>query len=182
MILLMACILFAQTDEATVVSLLPKTSISEELGNDSKALDSVKIYKDLIAQEDDKSHYGFNVAGIVEGAVFVGVGTFFLVGGIYAINSKNDWLGIGDGLISAGGTMLISALPCYLIGIPFLVYNICAYKTSKKHAAKRDEYRDALYLYKLRQQRKEHNSVQLMVIPTINMANAGFGANALLQF
>ena len=182
LMLLMACISFALADEVSVWDETPKTNMSSEFGKDSVALDSVKIYQDLIAQEDENAHYGFNVVGIVEGGLFVGVGTFFLAGGIYAINSKNDWLGIGNGLISAGGTMVIVALPCYLIGIPFLVYNIYAYKTSKKHAAKRDEYRDALYLYKLRQQQENRNSVQLMVTPTVNLANAGFGANAVLLF
>ena len=182
LMLLMACISFALADEVSIWNELPKTKVSSEFVKDSVSLDSVKIYQDLIAQEDEKSHYGINIAGIVEGSIFVGVGTFFLAGGIYAINSNDDWLGFGNGLLDARGTMLVIAVPLYLVGIPFLVYHIGAYKTCKKHAAKRDEYRDALYLYKLRQQQNEHSSVQLMVIPRIDVANAGFGANAMLFF
>jgi hypothetical protein len=52
----------------------------------------------------------------------------------------------------------------------------------KKHATKRDEYKEALDRYKVRMQEEGWKSVQFMVVPTLNLAKASFGANAVLQF
>ena len=47
---------------------------------------------------------------------------------------------------------------------------------------KRDKYQEALDRYKVRMQEEGWKSVQLTVVPTLNLAKASFGANAVLQF
>jgi len=182
LVLLMAFISFAQANETSVWDVSPNTSMSSEFGKKQEALDSVKIYNDLIALEDKESSCAWDVVGIVVGGSFVGAGSFFLASGIYYINKKgnDEWGDVGSSL--AGGLMMLIAVPFYIAGIPILVNNIGDYRTHKKHAAKRDEYQEALDRYKLRQQQEERHSVQLMVIPTVNLAKASFGANAILLF
>jgi len=68
------------------------------------------------------------------------------------------------------------------LGIPVLIYNIHKYNVRKEHAIKRDEYKEALDRYKVRMQEEGWKSVQFMVVPTLNLAKASFGANAVLQF
>ena len=145
-------------------------------------LDSVDIYKELIERENKDASYGANIEGIVFGGGLVGVGTFFLVTAIYAVNkSSNDgWDEAGNRL--AGGVSIGISIQFYLLGIPVLIYNIHKYNVHKKHALKRDEYKEALDRYKVRMQEEGWKSVQFMVVPTLNLANAGFGANAVLLF
>lgn len=145
-------------------------------------LDSIDIYKELIEQENKDTSYGANIEGIVFGGGLVGVGTFFLVTAIYAVNKSSDdgWDEAGNHL--AGGVAFGIAIPFYLLGVPVLIYNIHKYNVRKEHALKRDEYQEALDRYKAKKTQEERNSVQLMVVPTLNVAKASFGANAILLF
>ena len=146
------------------------------------------IYKELIELEDKDASYGANIEGIVFGGGLVCVGTFFLAIGIYAINETSDsddgWGEVVNRAVggAAGGAALGISIPFYLLGIPVLIYNINKYKVHKKHAIKRDEYKEALDRYKVRMQEEGWKSVQLTVVPTLNLAKASFGANAVLQF
>ena len=68
-----------------------------------------------------------------------GVGTYFLVGGLYALNHKSDDAGDEVFTAIAGGAMLGISITLYLVGIPVLAYNIYKYNVHKNHAIKRDE-------------------------------------------
>lgn len=181
--LLVAGISFALANEQPDLHGMPETNVP------SKGeyvylveLDSVDIYKELIERENKDTSYGANIEGIVFGGGLVGVGTFFLVTAIYAVNKSSDdgWDEAGNHL--AGGVAFGIAIPFYLLGVPVLIYNIHKYNVRKEHALKRDEYQEALDRYKAKKTQEERNSVQLMVVPTLNLANAGFGANAVLLF
>jgi hypothetical protein len=181
--LLVAGLSFALANEQPDLHVMPETNVP------SKGeyvylveLDSIDIYKELIERENKDASYGANVEGIVFGGGLVGVGTFFLVTAIYAVNkSSNDgWDEVGNHL--AGGVAFGIAISFYLFGVPVLAYNIYKYNVHKKHAIKRDEYKGALDRYKVRMQQEGWKSVQLNVVPTLNLAKASFGANAVLQF
>lgn len=142
-----------------------------ELTNSAES-DSVKTYYDLIAKENYDSHYGPNVAGMVVGGIFVSAGAFFSVGALHAA-SENDWTSA-----IAGGAMLTFSIPLYLVGIPVLLYNTYKFAVRKGHANRRDEYKEALKRYKLRQE----NSAQWTLLPSVNPANAGGGLNLFVAF
>ncbi len=135
--------------------------------------DSVKIYNDLIAKENYDSRYGPNVAGMVVGGIFIGVGTFFSVGALYAV-SENDWASS----LAGAGIFLIS-LPFHLVGIPVFLYNTYKFVVRKGHANRRDEYIDAFKRYKAK---RESGSVEWLLVPSMDLANAGGGLNLLVAF
>ncbi len=184
LILLVAGLSFAFADDMSDFRGVPETEASSEVENVYYLveLDSVDIYKELIELENKDASYGANIEGIVVGGGLVCVGTFFLVSAIYEVNktSEDPW-DETFGRVASGVAMGIS-IPFYLLGIPVLIYNINKYKVHKKHAIKRDEYREALDRYKVRMQEEGWKSVQFMVVPTLNLAKASFGANAVLQF
>jgi hypothetical protein len=184
LILLVAGLSFAFADEQPSLRDLPKTDVTPEVEPVYYLveLDSVDIYKELIELENKDASYGANVEGIVFGGGLVGVGTFFLVNAIYAVNKSSDdgWDEAGNHL--AGGVAFGIAIPFYLLGVPVLIYNIHKYNVRKEHALKRDEYKEALDRYKVRMQQEGWKSVQLNVVPTLNLAKASFGANAILSF
>ena len=145
--------------------------------------DSTDIYKELIALEDKESSCAMDVVGIVVGGGITGVGAGLLGIGLYAIFDSSNKHAIGDAFDSAAGFFVILAsVPVLLVGIPVIVNNVGDYKMHKKHALKRDEYKEALDRYKVRMQEEGWKSVQFMVVPTLNLAKASFGANAVLQF
>ena len=135
--------------------------------------DSVQIYNNLIAEENDDSHYGPNVAGMVIGGLLVGGGTFFSVVAVNAA-SDADWLSaVGAGLFTA------ASVPFYLVGLPVFLYNTYKFAVRKGHANRRDEYIDALKRYK---ERQRESSVEWMLVPSVDLANAGGGLNLLVAF
>ena len=134
--------------------------------------DSVKIYYDLIAEENYDSHYGPNVAGMIVGGFLIGSGTFFLSVAINDV-SKNDFASA----ISVGFFSAIS-IPFYLVGLPVFLYNTYKFVVRKGHANRRDEYIDTLKRYKERRE----NSVQWTIVPSVNLANAGGRLNLLVAF
>ena len=146
-------------------------------------LDSVDIYKELIAQEDAESSCVMDVVGIVVGSGITGVGAGLLGLGLYAMFSSSDSQSLdGSSKGFAGTLLLLASVPVLLLGIPVIVNNVGDYKMHKKHAMKRDKYQEALDRYKVRMQEEGWKSVQFMVVPTLNLAKANFGANAVLQF
>lgn len=186
LILLVAGLSFAFADDMSDFRGVPETEASSEVENVYYLveLDSVDIYKELIELENKDASYGANIEGIVFGGGLVCVGTFFLAIGIYAINETSDsddgWGEVVNR--AAGGAALGISIPFYLLGIPVLAYNIHKYNVRKEHAIKRDQYQEALDRYKVRMQEEGWKSVQLTVVPTLNLAKASFGANAVLQF
>ena len=135
--------------------------------------DSTQIYNNLIAEENDDSHYGPNVAGMVIGGLLVGGGTFFSVVAVNAA-SDADWLSaVGAGLFTA------ASVPFYLVGLPIFLYNTYKFAVRKGHANRRDEYIDALKRYK---ERQRESSVEWMLVPSVDLANAGGGLNLLVAF
>ena len=146
-------------------------------------LDSINIYKELIELEDKESSCAMDIVGIAVGGSITGFGAFLVGSGLYAIFSNSNSQSIGDSFDqAAGGLLILASIPVLLIGIPVMVVNIGDYKVHKKHAMKRDKYQEALDRYKVRMQQEGWKSVQLMVVPTLNLAKASFGANAVLQF
>ena len=182
--LLVAGLSFALANEQPDLRELPKTDVTPKVEPVYYLVeqDSTDIYKELIERENKDASYGANIEGIVFGGGLVGVGTFFLVTAIYAVNKSSDdgWDEAGNHL--AGGVAFGIAIPFYLLGVPVLIYNIHKYNVRKEHALKRDEYKEALDRYKVRMQEEGWRSVQFMVVPTLNLAKASFGANAVLQF
>ena len=146
LILLVAGLSVAFADETPDLRGVPETEASLEVENVNYLveLDSVDIYKELIELENKDASYGANIEGIVFGGGLVGVGTFFLVTAIYAVNKSSDdgWDEAGNHL--AGGVAFGIAIPFYLLGVPVLIYNIHKYNVRKEHALKRDEYKEAL--------------------------------------
>ena len=182
--LLVAGLSFALANEQPDLHGMPETNVP------SKGeyvylveLDSIDIYKELIVQEDAESSCVMDVVGIVVGSGITGVGAGLLGLGLYAIFSNSNSQSMGDAFDQFGGALaILASVPVFLLGIPVLVNNIGDYKVHKKHAMKRDEYQEALDRYKVRMQEEGWKSVQFMVVPTLNLAKASFGANAVLQF
>lgn len=179
LILLVAGLSFAQANETPNLRELPKTDVTPEVEPVYYLveLDSVDIYKELIELEDKESSCAMDIVGIAVGGSITGFGAFLVGSGLYAMQSPDD------GFDRIGGKLLIlTSIPVLLIGIPVMVVNIGDYKVHKKHAMKRDKYQEALDRYKVRMQEEGWKSVQFMVVPTLNLAKASFGANAVLQF
>jgi hypothetical protein len=182
--LLVAGISFALANEQLGVQDMPKTDVpSEGEYVYLVELDSVDIYKELIAQEDKESSCAMDIVGIVVGGSITGFGAFLVGTGLYAIFSNSNSQSMDDAFDQLGGALaILASVPVLLIGIPVMIVNIGDYKVHKKHAMKRDEYQEALDRYKVRMQEEGWKSVQFMVVPTLNLAKASFGANAVLQF
>ncbi len=111
LILLVAGLSFAFADDMSDFRGVPETEASSEVENVYYLveLDSVDIYKELIAQEDKESSYRANIEGIVVGGGLVCVGTFFLVSAIYEVNktSEDPW-DEAFGRVASGVAMGIS--------------------------------------------------------------------------
>ena len=182
--LLVAGISFALANEQLGVQDMPKTDVpSEGEYVYLVELDSIRIYKELIAQEDEESSCVMDVVGIVVGSGLTSVGAGLVGLGLYAMFSSSDSQSLdGSSKGFAGTLLLLASVPVLLLGIPVIVNNIGDYKVHKKHAMKRDKYQEALDRYKVRMQEEGWKSVQLMVVPTLNLAKASFGANAVLLF
>ena len=149
--------------------------------NDNVKLDSIEIYKELIAKEDKEASYGSHIVGIVFGGLICAAGTALVVGGISTLDDKSD--DVIDEVVThgAGAAMIFWSFPFYLLGIPILAYNIYQYNVHKNHAIKRDEYLDALTRYYLKKQLGE-DGVQLILVPAVDLVGARIGANAILRF
>ena len=119
------------------------------------------------------------MVGIVFGSVFTGTGTFFLVGGILGGNYSSGDTGDEIATKIAGGVLLGISIPFLAIGVPLLAYNIYQYNVRKNHANKRDEY---IRAYKRYESKKKKESVQWMMFPVVDFANANASLNAVVTF
>jgi hypothetical protein len=149
----------------------------------NKNVDSTEIYYDLIADENADARYGQNIAGIIVGGALTGVGAYFLVGGIYGgWYYKSD--DAGDEVFTkiSGAVLFAASIPFLVIGIPVLTANTYYYIVHKNHAIKFNKYRESLKLYKQRRERENSDAVRLMIIPSVNFANASGGLNLLVAF
>ena len=185
LILLVAGLSFTFADETPDLRELPKTEASSEVENVYYLveLDSVDIYKELIAQEDKESSCVMDVVSIVVGSGITGVGAGLLGIGLYAMFDSSNQQSFDGAFNRVGGFFVILAsVPVLLLGIPVIVNSVGDYKMHKEHAIKRDKYQEAFDRYKVRMQQEGWKSVQLRVVPTLNLANASFGANAILSF
>lgn len=183
LILLVAGLSVVFADETPDLRELPKTNVTPEEYVNQVELDSIHIYKELIAQENEESSCVMDVVGVVVGSGLTSVGAGLVGMGLYAIFSNSNSQSMGDAFDQFGGALaILASVPVLLLGIPVIVNNVGDYKTHKKHAIKRDEYQEALDRYKAKKTQEERNSVQLMVVPTLNVAKASFGANAILLF
>ncbi len=148
----------------------------------SMDIDSIQIYHDLITEEYYNSDYKPNIAGMIVGGGIMGVGTYFLVAGIYGMNYKNGDATDEIFTAIAGSIMLAMSIPFYLVGTPILIYNIYQYNVHKCHLGKSDEYQAALDRYKLRKRGGESGALQLMILPELNFIEKRGGLNAVVLF
>ncbi|MDD7299383.1 MULTISPECIES: hypothetical protein [Fibrobacter] len=164
---------FANAEETTLANGEFPLKQGEELSTGGVD-DSLSIYNALIVEESLNADYRSNVTGMIFGGVYVGLGSGLLAGGIGLLNSFGD----ESFYRLLGVTFIVVAIPFYLVGVPILISNIDEYRDCKGHANRRDEYIDALKRYKDRRE----NSVQWMLVPSVNLANAGGGLNLLVAF
>ena len=138
--------------------------------NTSTEIDSVEFYEDLSREYGKDASYIPNSIGIAISAPLTVLGTIFVFAGIPQAGDS--------GFKGAGGAIAIFAgLHVLGAGLPILLYNIRRYHTHKKHAEKRDEYKEAAERYKTKR-----NSTQIKLVPSIDLANAGAGINATILF
>jgi hypothetical protein len=154
----------------------------EVISPQSTNVDSVQIYHELITKEYYNSDYKPNIVGMIVGGGIMGVGTYFLVGGIYGMNYKNGDATDEIFTTIGGSIMLAMSVPFYLIGTPILIYNIYQYNVHKGHLRKSDEYQAALDRYKLRKRGGESSALQLMIFPELNFIEKRGGVNAVVRF
>ncbi|MBO7131003.1 MAG: hypothetical protein J6V65_02530, partial [Fibrobacterales bacterium] len=70
----------------------------------------------------------------------------------------------------------------FSVGVPLMAYNIYAYHSHKKHADRRDAYRDELERRLGRKPAEERTGAQVLLVPTVDMANSGAGLNLAVRF
>lgn len=144
------------------------------------AEDSVEIYYDLIAEEHRNAHYSGNIVGMVTGGILTGIGTAIFVKGYQELDqSKKDtsWFG---GL--AAGLFTGLSFPFLIVGLPVFVVNTCLFFVHKRHASRRDAYRDALKRYRERKENSKTEALEWGVVPFVNLADAGGGMNFVVAF
>ena len=144
-------------------------------------IDSSQIYYDLIAEENFDANYIPNISGMIVGGTLFGLGTFSIGAGYYLLyeysNSK-DW-GNEFAAKMEGTICLLGGGLLFAIGTPLLAYNIYQYNVRKNHANKRDEY---IRAYKRYESKKKKESVQWMIFPAVDFANANASLNAVMLF
>lgn len=154
-------------------------------------VDSTQIYHDLVMAEAVNSHTTPNVVGITFGSVFTAAGLTFLGMGIYAMNRDGEGLSKAFDDLAGGLLIFCFATPTLALGIPLLGYNIYAYGKHKDHAVKRDEYLKSDNAYKRRRAagapaektaEEQGVSLQMSILPTVDVANAGGGMKLMLAF
>ena len=165
---------FVRAEENAPLAKFPPIR-NEEFSTDGEE-DSLAIYKALKTEENLYADYRPNVTGMIFGGVYVGLGSGFLTGGIGLLSSftydENCYRLLG-------ATFIVVAIPFYLVGVPILISNIYEYNVRKGHANRRDEYIDAFKRYK---EKRESGSVEWLLVPSVNLANAGGGLNLLVAF
>ena len=158
---------FCEATNSSYVIATPDSSIPL---NTSTEIDSVEFYEDLSREYGKDASYIPNSIGIAISAPLTVLGTIFVFAGIPQA-SDSGFKGVGGAIAIFAGLHVLGA------GLPILLYNIRRYHTHKKHAEKRDEYKEAAERYKTKR-----NSTQIKLVPSIDLANAGAGINATILF
>ena len=139
-------------------------------------IDSTEIYQNLLSKEYVDTNYVPNLVGISFGSFLTGTGTFFLSLSIYAFDFNEDF---SKEITSGVGTAMLTSAAIIALGVPILVYNIRKYNERMVIANKRNEYYKA---YKRYESKKKKESVQWMIFPAVDFANANAGLNAVVTF
>lgn len=133
--------------------------------------DIVAIYRGLIADEAEQADVGANLVGFAIAGALIGSGIAGFVANSYYYDDGNvDYSKYGSW-----------GLQAVVMGVPILVYNVFAYRSHKMHAALRDEYHDALERH-LKRKAEKRNSVQTLLVPTVDAANSGAGLSLAILF
>ena len=140
--------------------------------------EEVENYRKLIKREADQARYGANIFGIAFSGILIGAGIGFLVSVPYVHDpDPDDWLDLAPAVAATFGFMSLS------LGVPVFAFNIYAYHSHKKHAARRDAYRDELERRLGRKPKEEErSSAQVLFVPTVDVANSGAGLNLAVLF
>ena len=139
--------------------------------------EEVENYRKLIKREADQARYGANIFGIAFSGILIGAGIGFLVSVPYVHDpDPDDWLDLAPAVAATFGFMSLS------LGVPVFAFNIYAYHSHKKHAARRDAYRDELERRLGRKPAEERSSAQVLLVPTVDVANSGAGLNLAILF
>ena len=139
-------------------------------------IDSAEIYQNLLSNEYVDTNYVPNLVGISLGSILVGHGIFFLSLSIYAFDFNEDF---SKEITSGVGTAMLTSAAIIALGVPILVYNIRKYNERMVIANKRNEYYKA---YKRYESKKKKESVQWMMFPVVDFANANASLNAVMLF
>ena len=139
-------------------------------------IDSAEIYQNLLSKEYVDTNYVPNLVGISLGSILVGHGIFFLSLSIYAFDFNEDF---SKEITSGVGAAMLTSVAMITLGVPILVYNINKYKERMVIANKRDEY---IRAYKRYESKKKKESVQWMMFPVVDFANANASLNAVVTF
>ena len=134
--------------------------------------DAVEIYRSLIAEESEKTDYAANCFGFVVSGLLVGTG----IG-----------LGIAADHLDDGGDNSPSARErwgsaSFLAGLALFAHNALAYKSRREHEAMRDSYRDEFEKHLARKAERRRRATQVLLVPTVDVANAGGGLNLAVLF
>lgn len=148
--------------------------------SESVELDSVAIYTRLIEEESPRKSYIGNRVLMIVGGSMMGMGTLSLLAGSIMLNSASDL----DDLLQVyfGSALFFSSIPLLGTGIPIFVINTCLYVSHKKRSERLDAYQDALRRYKERKANTDSGSVEWMIVPSVDVANAGGGLNLFVAF
>ena len=167
--------------------------------------DSVAIYRNLIKQENAQADYKSSLAGIVAGAgLAIGGGIWFAAAYDRHQTWKRDFdarmrarpdtlpiseifTPLGDAIEASGHKVTFAvegfmSLSIALAGAAIFGFSVKAYNSRKAHAAKRDEYQDSLERLQRRREEEERNSAQVLLVPTVDVANSGAGLNLAILF
>ena len=167
--------------------------------------DSVAIYRELIKQEDAQANYKSSQTGIVVGAgLAIGGGIWFATAYDRHQTWKRDFdarmrarpdtlpiseifTPLGDAIEASGHKVTFAvegfmSLGIALAGAAIFGFSVKAYNSRKVHADKRDEYQGSLERLQRRQEEEERSSAQVLLVPTVDVANSGAGLNLAILF
>ena len=169
------------------------------------APDSVAIYREMIKQENAQANYKSSQTGIVVGAgLAIGGGIWFAAAYDRHQTWKRDFdarmrarpdtlpiseifTPLGDAIEASGHKVTFAvegfmSLGIALAGAAIFGFSVKAYNSRKVHADKRDEYQGSLERLQRRQEEEERSSAQMLLVPTVDVANAGAGLNLAILF
>ena len=153
-------------------------------GKSTVVIDSIAIYYKMINLEHAEAKYTANAVGMVGGGLLTALGIACIISANNTEKSYDNSKSKFENDLSnsiASSTKKIAAIAGVIFilgGLPIFIYNLNTYSDRKKHAEYRDTLKKSLERYIAKKK-----SAQLIIVPTINLANAGGGGiNAVLQF